>query len=63
MSVPGALQPGSEVVVAANIPVGRKVTWTAEPGYHVITAWVEMGNTTREHNMNNNAKSREFHFA
>lgn len=62
VTVPGVIPPGGDIVVAANIPFGKKATWTAESGYHVITAWVEIGNTTRERNMNNNVKSREFCF-
>ena len=45
--------PGGDVVVECNVPYGKKVTWTAEAGYHTIFALVEIGNCHPELNTDN----------
>ena len=61
VTVPAPIRPGNEIQVAANIPFGKKPTWTVEPGYHLITANVILGNTAAERNTDNNLFSKEFH--
>lgn len=61
VSIP-ALAPGEEVTVAANVPHGRKCTWTAEPGYHTLFAFVMLGHCPAERNWDNNRLGQEFFF-
>lgn len=62
VTVPPVIQPGHDVIVTANFPFGKKTTWTAEAGYHFISAQVTLGNTFREQNNDNNHIIREFYF-
>jgi hypothetical protein len=39
-----SLLSGGEAVVKCNVPYGKKITWTAEAGYHTIFAVVDVGN-------------------
>lgn len=49
-----ALEPGAETIATANVPYGRKRTWTAEAGWHTVFAHVALGNWTPERNTDNN---------
>ncbi len=49
-----ALEPGAETVATANVPYGRKRTWTAEAGWHTIFAYVSLGNCAPERHVDNN---------
>jgi glucosylceramidase len=46
--------PGGEVTAECNVPYGKKITWTAEAGWHNIFADVEIGNCFAEMNSDNN---------
>ena len=46
--------PGNDVLVHCNVPFGKKLTWTAEAGYHLIFASVDIGNCYPELNIDNN---------
>ncbi|MDR0494658.1 MAG: hypothetical protein LBG95_03400 [Treponema sp.] len=45
---------GGEVTAECTVPYGKKLTWTAEAGYHTLFAVVEMGNCFPELNTDNN---------
>lgn len=55
-----ALQPGEEITVTANVPYGKKRTWTAEAGWHNIFAFVSIGNCFAEPNTENNRMGTEW---
>ena len=42
-----SIPPGGEIIAKSNIPYGRKITWTAEAGYHMFFVAVELGNCFR----------------
>jgi len=54
-----AVEPGEEVVAKANIPYGKKITWTAEAGYHTLFALTSIGNCYPEINTDNNRLGME----
>lgn len=49
-----AIAPGEDIIVKANVPCGKKRTWTAEAGWHNIFAFVSIGNCLPEKNWDNN---------
>lgn len=49
-----SLAPGEDITVTANVPYGKKRTWTAEGGWHNIFAFVSIGNCFPEANLDNN---------
>jgi hypothetical protein len=53
------MPPGGEVVAEANIPFGKKLTWTAEAGWHTFFAIAEIGNCPPEQNTGNNRLGME----
>ena len=54
--------PGEEITVYSNVPYGKKITWTAEAGYHILFAVVEIGNCFPEQNTDNNRLGMEVFF-
>ncbi|MCL2666079.1 MAG: hypothetical protein FWE82_10740, partial [Defluviitaleaceae bacterium] len=56
------LPPGGETIIEANIPFGKKTTWTAEAGWHTFFAVAEIGNCKPEANTDNNRLGTEVYF-
>ncbi len=58
-----AIAPGDDLIVTANVPYGKKRTWTAEAGWHNIFAHVSIGNSLPEKNCDNNRMGIEIYIS